>query len=305
MQPDPNTIQALIAERDELKLQCERLQKLLANVGFPPGHFYSPVVDGSDPHVIEAVRVRTDAPLPPGIRLNPDEMALRIERWLQHPFPFPRNKSPEYRFYFDNPFFGCHDASALFSVLMEFQPRRVVEVGCGFSSNLLLDANERFFDGRLDLTLIDPSLDQLKTQFDRLDSSNARLLNQKLQDVPLAVFERLERNDILFVDSSHVSKTGSDVNHYLFQIVPRLKPGVVVHIHDILYPFEYLQEWVLDEKRNWNEAYLIHAFLLFNSTYEIVYWANFASHRLRDTLARRMPLCLENEGGSLWLQRRE
>jgi hypothetical protein len=106
------------------------------------------------------------------------------------------------------------------------------------------------------------------------------------------------------VDSSHVSKTGSDVNYYLFQILPRLKPGVVIHIHDMFWPFEYLEEWVLSEKRSWNEAYLVHAFLQYNSAFEIVYWNNYAFHFLSAELRAAMPLCLGNEGGSLWLRKR-
>ena len=305
MQPDAETIQRLITERDELKRQCERLQELLSNVSYPPGHFYSPVVDVNDTHAIEAVRSRTRAHVPAGVRIDAEQMTRRIERWAEHPqpFPFPRNQSSGYRFYFDNPFFACHDARALFSVLMEFRPRRVVEVGCGFSSGLLLDVNERFFEGRLDITLIDPSLDRLTSTFEWLRSPGGCMLNQKVQDVPLDVFDCLEANDILFIDSSHVSKTGSDVNHYLFRILPRLKTGVLVHIHDILFPFEYLEDWVLKEKRSWNEAYLIHAFLQFNPAFEVIYWSNFAWHHLHEALAQLMPLCLENEGGSLWLQR--
>jgi hypothetical protein len=304
---DAEVIQALIAERDELKRHCVRLQALLSNISYPPGHFYSPVVDVNDPHAIAAVRIRTREPVPAGIQIDPRQMVQRIERWAGHPvpFPFPRHPGPGYRYHFDNPFFGCHDGTALFSVLMEFKPHRVVEVGCGYSSRLLLDTNQRFFDGQMDLTLIDPSLDELNETFEGLRADDACLLSQKVQDVPLEVFERLENNDILFLDSSHVSKTGSDVNHYLFRIIPLLKSGVLIHIHDILYPFEYLEEWVLKEKRSWNEAYLVHAFLQFNPSFEIVYWANFAWHYLQDTLARLMPLCLENEGGSLWLRRRE
>ena len=155
----------------------------------------------------------------------------------------------------------------------------------------------------MDITLVDPALDRLTSTFEWLRSPGARLLNQKVQDVSMEVFDRLEANDILFIDSSHVSKTGSDVNHYLFRILPRLKTGVLVHIHDILFPFEYLEDWVLKEKRSWNEAYLIHAFLQFNPAFKVIYWSNFAWHRLHEALARLMPLCLENEGGSLWLQR--
>ena len=166
-----------------------------------------------------------------------------------------------------------------------------------------LDTNERFFDNTLDLTLIDPSINTIKDLFGEPGSLSARLLEKVLQDMALEVFERLDENDILFIDSSHVSKTDSDVNYCLFEILPVLKPGVLVHVHDILYPFEYLEEWVLKEKRSWNEAYVLHAFLQYNSAFEVIYWNNFVFHRLREELAAAMPLCLENEGGSIWLRR--
>ena len=299
------SLQSLLAERDDLRQRCEHLQAVLANVGYPPGHFYSPVVDVRDPCAIEAVRGRLRAPSPAGVAIDAGQMTSMMKRLAeQHRhFPFPRHQQEGFRFYFDNPFFGCHDASVLFSMLLEFRPRRVIEVGCGHSSCLLLDTNERFFGGALELTMIDPSLDDLKGMFGPRGAGNAHMLPDRLQNVSLEVFERLEKNDILFLDSSHVSKTGSDVNYYLFEILPVLRPGVLVHVHDILYPFEYLEEWVLQEKRSWNEAYALHAFLQYNSAFEIVYWNNFASHRLRDDLAMLMPLCLENEGGSIWLRR--
>ena len=160
-------IQALIAERDRLAQRCSQLEALLSNVGYPPGHFYSPVVDVTDVHSIEAVRNRLHMPVPAAVAIDVPAMTAMMERLAaQHRhFPFPRNHSPEYRFYFDNPFFGCHDASVLFSMLLEFRPRRVVEVGCGHSSCLLLDTSERFFDAALDITLIDPSLDERKSMF--------------------------------------------------------------------------------------------------------------------------------------------
>jgi len=232
-------------------------------------------------------------------------MTSMMERLAEHHrlFPFPRLQAAGYRFYFDNPFFGCYDASVLFSMLLEVRPRRIIEVGCGHSSCLLLDTNERFFDGALDLTFIDPSLDNLKQLFGDGGSGNARLISGPVQDVAREVFEQLDENDIFFLDSSHVSKTGSDVNYLIFEILPALKPGVLVHIHDILYPFEYPEEWVLKERRSWNESYLLRAFLQYNSAFEIVYWNNFAWHRMQEDLGRLMPLCLENEGGSIWLKR--
>lgn len=299
------TNQILIAERDELRQRCEHLEALLSNVGYPPGHFYSPIVDVRDRHVMEAVRTRISAPFPGGIKIDLEAMISMMKRLAEHHrhFLFPRHQESRYRFYFDNPFFGCYDASILFSMLLEFRPSRVVEVGCGHSSCVLLDTSERFFDGTLDLTLIDPSLDNLKQLFGDAGAGNARLITSVVQDAGREVFECLGENDILFIDSSHVSKTGCDVNYLVFEILPILKPGVLVHIHDILYPFEYPEQWVLKEKRSWNESYLLRAFLQYNSAFEIVYWNNFAWHRMHDDLGRLMPLCLENEGGSIWLKR--
>lgn len=305
MDEQSSALQNLLSERDALKQHCERLEAIIANVGFPPGHFYSPIVDVSDRHAIKAVRTRVNAPLPAGIQIDVAAMTSMMQRLAEHHrlFPFPRHQAAGYRFHFDNPFFGCYDASVLFSMLLEFRPRRVIEVGCGHSSCLLLDTNERFFDGALKFTFIDPSLDNLKHQFGDSGAGDALLISSPVQDVARKEFEQLEENDILFLDSSHVSKTGSDVNYLLFEILPALKPGVLVHIHDILYPFEYPEEWVLKEKRSWNEPYLLRAFLQYNSAFEIVYWSNLAWHRMHEDLARLMPLCLENEGGSIWLRR--
>jgi len=275
------------------------------NTGFPPGHFYSPVVDTADAHVITAVRERLQAPMPAGIDLAGPRMLEMMRLLARHTarFTFPRHRQEPYRFYFDNPFFGPHDASALFSMLLAFRPKRVIEVGCGHSSCLLLDTNEMFFHNAIQLTLIDPSLEDVRSLFGYKGAGTAHLYAQKLQDVPLSVFEALEANDILFLDSSHVCKTGSDVNRYVFHILPLLKPGVLIHIHDILYPFEYPESWVIEERRSWNEAYVVRAFLQYNASFEIVYWTNFVWHHFQDDLRTLMPLCIENEGGSLWLRR--
>lgn len=300
-----DALNALVRERDELRGHCQRLQGLLENTGFPPGHFYSPVVDIADPHAVRATRGRLDAPALAGIDIDPARMAETLRLLAPHHarFPFPLHHEEPYRFCRENPFFGAHDASALFSMLLAFRPRRVIEVGCGHSSCLLLDTNEIFFDGAMELTMIDPSLDELRSLFGPKGAPGARLMPRKLQDVPSGVFEELEENDILFIDSSHVLKTGSDVNDYLFRILPLLRPGVLIHIHDILYPFEYPEEWVLEHKRSWNEAYALRAFLQYNSSFEILYWANFVWTYLLDDLRALMPLSLENGGGSIWLRR--
>ena len=93
------------------------------------------------------------------------------------------------------------------------------------------------------------------------------------------------------------------MNYLLFQVLPRLRPGVVVHVHDVMWPFEYPREWVL-EGRAWNEAYLVRAFLQYNDVFDILLFNSYVGHRERAFLSERMPRFLENTGGSLWLVKR-
>lgn len=324
-------IPKLVQERDELKAHCFRLsaeverhrlqlegyrlelegyrlqiEQLTADAGLPPGHFYSPVVDVHDQHVVQAVRNPRPIRDSGGIHIDRPAIEAVCERLARHYplFPFPRERQAGFRFCYDNPAFGPHDATALFSMLLEYRPRRVIEVGSGHSSCLLLDTSERFFESKLQLTLIDPALDEIRSQIPLEDSLGAELIPAKLQDVPISVFEELRENDILFLDSSHVAKTASDVNYYLFEILPSLAPGVLIHIHDIAYPFEYSEEWVLQEKRSWNEAYAVRAFLQYNLEFPILYWTNFAWRVFPEKLWALMPVTQENPGGSLWLRRR-
>ncbi len=125
-----------------------------------------------------------------------------------------------------------------------------------------------------------------------------------MQAVPLSYFDDLQRNDILFIDSTHVVKTGSDVVFELFEILPRLHSGVVVHFHDVFYPFEYPREWVIDRNYSWNELYALRAFLMGNRDWEILFFNDYMARTERPRLRQQAPEMLANPGGGLWLRRR-
>jgi hypothetical protein len=130
------------------------------------------------------------------------------------------------------------------------------------------------------------------------------LVREKVEDVPLEFFDDLSAGDVLFIDSSHVSKAGSDVNYLFFEVLPRLAPGVVVHIHDIFLPDEYPKVWVIDQGRNWNEQYLVRAFLQFNSAWEVLWAAHFMGTRHTAAVQRVFPRYPSlGGGGSLWIRR--
>jgi hypothetical protein len=151
-------------------------------------------------------------------------------------------------------------------------------------------------------TFIDPDTATLDALLRPADRARVNVMRARLQDVPLTTFDSLAANDILFIDSTHVSKTGSDVNRILFEILPRLASGVHIHFHDVFYPFEYPKEWVY-EGRAWNEDYILRAFLEFNDSFEIVLFGTWLARFHRELLDELMPMTRENPGGSLWLRK--
>jgi hypothetical protein len=166
----------------------------------------------------------------------------------------------------------------------------------------MLDLNERVFDGRIEQTFIDPDMARLRPLLREDDRPAVRMIEQRVQDVPLEVFDELGDRDVLFIDSSHVSKVGSDVNHLIFHVLPRLRGGVHVHIHDVAAGFEYPREW-FDEGRAWNEQYLLRAFLMFNPAFRVVLSTGWLFNTRLDFLREHMPKCARGGGGQLWLRK--
>jgi hypothetical protein len=121
--------------------------------------------------------------------------------------------------------------------------------------------------------------------------------------VPLSYFDELQRDDVLFIDSTHVVKTGSDVVFELFEVLPRLRSGVIVHFHDVFYPFEYPREWAIRQNYSWNEIYALRAFLMGNRDWEIIFFNDYFARVEKMRVERDAPEVLRNPGGGLWLRR--
>jgi hypothetical protein len=232
------------------------------------------------------------------------QRALLEQLALEDPrLAFPAARDPAFRFYLDNASYGHYDAVLFACMVLHFKPARIIEVGSGISSALMHDLNERFFDGRIALTMIEPHPHQLFENMKPGDMERTTVIEHKVQDAPLELYRGLRENDILFIDSSHVSKVGSDVNHLFFEVLPLLAPGVLVHIHDITGNLEYPEEWYA-EGRAWNELYLLRAFLMFNSAFQIEMLSTRMRELNRQFITERMPLCLHGGGGQMWLRRR-
>jgi hypothetical protein len=265
--------------------------------GWPPGHFYSPIPDLDQVREHEARIFGPPPPALPGIDLAiPGQLAL-LERLGRH-----HETVAWSRFSLENPNFTV-EAIVLQCLFRELRPRRLIEIGSGHSSAAVLDTRDLFLDGELDCTFVEPYPALLRSLLAPGDEDGVNVLPVGAQEMPAELVDRLEAGDVLLVDSTHVAKVDSDVLHILFRLLPRLRPGVVVHFHDVFYPFEYPREWVY-QGRAWNEAYLLRAFLADNREWEVFLFNSYLAQFHPDTLARALPACSPYAGSSLWLRRR-
>ena len=274
------------------------------NCLFPPGHFYSPVPDvvalANDEERIFAPVTRGL----PGIDLNAETQLATVARFRAYypDIPWQDERAEGLRYFFRNPAYSYTDAIFLYSMIRDARPRKVIEIGSGFSSCVILDTNERFFSNTIECRFVEPFPQLLRSLLKAGDVGRITVDPCRVQDLAPEVFSSLDAGDLLIIDSTHVSKTGSDVNFIFFEVLPYLRPGVRVHFHDIFYPFEYPKKWVM-QGRAWNESYLLRAFLHGNSGYSIELFASYLARFHRAALNRALPRCAENYGGNIWLRR--
>jgi hypothetical protein len=271
--------------------------------------FYSPIPDTRT--LTESLWTRKSEMA--GIKMRDDEQLelLNILRSKYKPeydkFPLDKpidNKSAEY--FIRNGMYGAVDGEIYYSIIRHFKPRKIIEIGCGYSTRLAATAihinqkeNEK---NNTEVIAIEPYPEEyLRNGFSGL----SKLIEKKVQDIPIEEFGKLGKDDILFIDSSHTLKIGSDVQYEYLEILPRLSEGVLVHIHDIFIPEEYPRKWILDNHDFWNEQYLLQAFMIFNDAYEVMWAGNFMSVKYPDVLESTF-LSYERQKtrpGSFWLKK--
>jgi predicted O-methyltransferase YrrM len=268
------------------------------------GDFSSPLPDISEGQLFATTASNKPADNIAGIDLRADSqqrlLMMMVDMYPE--FDWSEHRIPGRRFHFDQNWYAQADSICLYSMLRLFRPRRVVEIGSGFTSALMLDVNERFLGRKTHLTFVDPCADRLNLVLSPNDKKQVRIIRERAQDAPAEIFTELEKGDFLFIDSSHVSKVGSDVNFLIFEVLPNLPIGTFVHFHDVFWPFEYPAKWIA-EGRSWNEAYLVRAFLAFNDSFEIVFWTPFVALRWTDIIKERMPAYLIDTGAAIWVRR--
>ena len=269
---------------------------------FPAGHYYSPIPTQEE--IIKYINRKTLPEKLPEVNLNKNFQYEILNEYYKfyNDLSFPEKKSKNYRYYYNNDWFSYSDAIFLYSFLRKNKPKKIIEIGSGFSTAVILDTVEFFFSYYPEITLIEPYPQRLNKLLKSEDKKYIKLFPKKIQDISLDLFNILESGDFLFIDSSHVLKCGSDLQLIFFEILPYLPSGIFVHFHDIFYPFEYPEEWLM-EGRYWNENYFLRAFLAYNSQWSIYFFNSYVFLMFNRFLKEKMPLCIKNPGGSIYLRK--
>jgi predicted O-methyltransferase YrrM len=273
-----------------LKIIFFNLQKLLLKIGLHinPAHYYSSIPNINE--LVESKSIWAKKSMLYGLNINIEEQIENIKT-VCLPFKNEYLGNEIFKYGTENKFgpgYGYIEAQALHSIIRKYKPKRVIEVGSGVSTWCILKANDlnKLQDGNDDfkLTCIEPYPNSVLKSLKEVN-----LIEKKVQEISFEdEFYKLEKNDILFIDSSHTVKVGSDVNYIILEILPRLKPGVIVHFHDIFIPYDYNRN-TLSTFFHWSETTLLRAFLINNTNARIVFCMSQLHYDAKSTLKEVFP----------------
>jgi len=277
-----------------------------------PSHFYSPVPNTAD------LRRNQQRWNKPSALVGIDISIEAQEAFLHHLMPFREECAalPDYDWVTQQGFgegYGLVDAHLLYAMMRYFKPRRMLEIGSGVSTFFALralEANARDQSTPQQsstLTCVEPyprkGLQKLAA------SGDVELITKPVQDVSLDTFQQLGEHDLLFIDSSHVLKLDSDVWFLYLEVLPRLNKGVVIHIHDIFFPFSTPDPeiWIFRQHQFWNESPLVQALLMHNSLFKILTCSSYLHYYSPKTLQNVVSAYNPEKyfASSLWLQKQQ
>lgn len=276
-------------------------RRTLLRVGVFPlrDHYYDPQFD----HRAPRRPFSAERPLP-GIDWNVDAQLRKLEAltFADELVDLPRQATGTLDFHLDNGAFIAGDAEYWYQLLRATKPKRIFEIGSGHSTRMAIRAvarNRQEDPGyRCRHVCIEPY------EMPWLEQAGVEVVRQKVETLDVAFFAELQAGDILFIDSSHIIRPQGDVLFEYLELLPTLRPGVVVHVHDIFSPRDYLEPWLVNEVMFWNEQYLLEAFLTHNRDWKIVGALNWLHHHHSEAFAQVAPYVRpDSEPGSIYLQR--
>jgi predicted O-methyltransferase YrrM len=280
--------------------------KIFMSVGVLPirDHYYQPLINPQK----YLQRSLGEPRVLPGIQWNIDEQLALLKQFHYQDelraIPLEQKDAQPLAFFSNNPSLCPADAEFLYNVIRHFKPRRVIEVGCGYSTRLAVQAEQKNRQENSAHACAHTCIEPYEMPW--LEQLEVKVLRSKVEDLPLSTFSSLQAGDILFIDSSHIIRPQGDVLFEYLEILPTLNPGVLVHVHDVFSPRDYLKEWIVNQHCQWNEQYLLEAFLSFNSQFRIIGAVNLLKKDYRQALEESCPMTAtrpEDEPGSFWMVR--
>ncbi|MBK5278524.1 MAG: class I SAM-dependent methyltransferase [Bacteroidia bacterium] len=240
----------------------------------------------------------------PGISWNAQEQLEMLNKFTfsSELTNIPTNKTDDLHFYLNNGAFVSGDAEYWYQLIRAKKPKKIFEIGSGHSTLMAINAINKNKEKNTNYTCKHVCIEPYEMTW--LEKTGVTVIRKKVEDVEVSFFLELEENDILFIDSSHMIRPEGDVIFEYLQLLPSLKKGVIVHIHDIFSPRNYLNEWLNDNVIFWNEQYLLEAFLSHNTTWKIIGSLNYLHHNQYEALKKTCPfLTPDREPGSFYIQR--
>lgn len=258
-------------------------------------HYYQPLIN---PGKYLTRSLRQDRNLP-GINLNINEQLAILEafNFNQELEQFPVYKKNDLEYYYENGSFKSGDGEYLYNIIRLKKPSAFVEIGSGFSTLMAHSAIKKNNNGCKHIC-IEPYEAQWISQLD------VQVIRKKVEETDMEIFKALKKDDMLFIDSSHIIRPQGDVLLEYLEILPQLKPGVIIHVHDICTPKDYLDEFVFTNHYMWNEQYLLEALLTNTDSFKIIGAVNYLKHHYFNQLSAKCPILKEQpsrEPGSFWM----
>lgn len=280
-------------------------EKIFMSVGVLPvrDHYYEPLIN---PRKHLRFSLREDRMLP-GIDFNvAGQLQLLKEfRYNEELNQFPQERRSELEYYYDNHTFGSGDSEILYNIIRHFRPARVIEIGSGNSTLMAYAAIQKNKAENAGYVCEHVCIEPYEQPW--LEKLSSKIIRKKVEDIDPVFFNQLQAGDILFIDSSHIIRPQGDVLFEYLTLLPLLNSGVIVHIHDIFSPRDYLDKWVYENHFMWNEQYILEAFLSMNDKFEVIGALNYLRHNYRNEMAAACPVFAKQAGrepGSFWIRRR-
>lgn len=276
-------------------------KKALLDIGVFPirNHYYEPQFDNRFLRTdFEQDRKLT------GINWNVEGQLKMLEKFIfaHELIELPKEKQVSIQFYLNNELFSYGDAEYWYQLIRVVKPKRIFEIGSGNSTLMAIKAIQKNCIDDPDYACEHLCIEPYEVEW--LEKTGVSVIRKKVEDIEISFFSRLKEDDILFIDSSHVIRPKGDVNFEYLEILPTLGRGVIVHVHDIFSPKNYLKKWLQEDVRFWNEQYLLEAFLIHNSSWEIIGALNFLYHNYYERLKSVAPyLEPERNPGSFYLRK--